>query len=153
MGHDLVELGAILIVVIAYRALPEAAVAGRDVQVPRLAPELLGIRRAPLRLRVPLGLYVPAVQDREARACIAEPGREIDHAVGFFHGSPAARDPGDVLVDPRHLLDDIFGAGRQEQRSKTGEQRLLGHTRRAIRGTHRRIGRGREHERSTGGGK
>ena len=34
MRHDLVELGAIVVIVVAYRALPEPVVTGRDVQVP-----------------------------------------------------------------------------------------------------------------------
>src|SRR6266536_3089443 len=123
------------VVAIPHGPLPEADAAGGNVQIPTLAPELVevrvGLSRAVLRRRV------PCLQDRDARADVAQRHGQVDAAVDELDGGLAAAELRPVVVGPHDLVRGVLEPGGHQHRAEPCQQRPLGGARRAVGRAHR----------------
>src|SRR5689334_22149907 len=104
-------------------ALPEADVTRSDIQVARESREVVERRRDDLDARpeLEIGIDVPAVQDRDAGADVADGDHEVDASILRARDSLAARNrEPDVVVEP-DLDRRVFGARRNDQRALSSE--------------------------------
>src|SRR5205807_308008 len=134
LRERLFEAWAEWVVLIPDGALPVAGVAGCDVEVALLEPEVR-------RVRVLLARHqasrrdVPAVEHREPGAHVAQRDRHVVAAVRLLQVRATAAH-GEPPLDERDPLWRVLGPRRDEDRPQAHQKRLLGYARGAVRRTH-----------------
>ncbi|MEP6661231.1 MAG: hypothetical protein ABJD24_15060 [Acidimicrobiales bacterium] len=119
------------VIEISDRAFPIARIRRRDVQINGEAPKVF---RVGVRIvgKYPFGHRVPAVQQGDASADVAQPHGQIDHIVLCLEDGPPAAEPDSVLIGPEDLMVGIDRARRYEQRHHADEHCLLGNAGRPV---------------------
>lgn len=117
---------------ITKRALPEADVAHRNVEVAREAAEILERRRGGGSAEDPLGVEEPAVQDGDPGAHLAQRDRQPDGLLACLDGGPASRRREPLAVGEMDLLHPVLEAREHQDGPELGEQGALGDPRRPI---------------------
>src|SRR5919201_4402019 len=116
---------------ITERALPEADVAGGDVEVAGQPREVL--ERRVVVLTDPLQIEAPPVEDGDAAADVSQRDREVDGLVGRLGRTARAGRVHPLSVRVPDLLRRIVEPRGHEQRTQAEQQRLFGRARRAVR--------------------
>ena len=150
--HDvLAQRDVVGVVGVTQRALPEAQIAGGDVEVPRLHPELLGVGVRGVG-QDQLRADAPSEDHGEPRTDVADGDGEVDAAVDLVDVGPVPLEPGPMVVHPANLLGRIIEARRDQDGAEADLERGLGDTSRPVRRAHGGERRAGKHERSDGRG-
>jgi hypothetical protein len=138
------------VVGIAQRALPEADIPGRDVQVARLGTQFFdgkvidvaGEEARPDR---------PRPHDGDARTDVAQAEGQVDDAVNVLGDAAATIDVDPSAVDEHDLLPGIVEPGLHQDRPSLIDERRLGDAGGPVGGPQRPDGHHREGQRPGGG--
>jgi hypothetical protein len=115
-----------------------------------LAAELL--ERGTIGLAGLAPVHAPAVDDRQPGPSVSQCDRQVDGLRADLDRRPVSGHRHHLLVAEPQVLDRIVLAGGNQHRLLAGEQRPLGHARRAVGRSDRTEGGDRKHQRAACGG-